>query len=65
MLGVWYAQALNFFALGVFSPFRYRSAPTFFPLLGHPLFCEQARKKDTAMIPNVNLTAIFFINKYM
>ncbi len=45
MLGVWYTQALNFLAF-VFSPLRILSAPTFFPLLGHPLFCEHARKKD-------------------
>ena len=28
--------ALNFFALGTFSPLKTRSAPTFLPLLGHP-----------------------------
>jgi hypothetical protein len=41
------AQALNFFALGTFSPLRCLSAPKFCPLLGHPYFGEQAKKKDT------------------
>ncbi len=27
---------LNLFAFGTFSPVNTRSAPTFFPLLGHP-----------------------------
>lgn len=31
-------HALNFFALGTFSPLRTRSAPTFLPSLGHPYF---------------------------
>jgi hypothetical protein len=30
---------LNFEALGTFSPLNILSAPTFFPLLGHPDFC--------------------------
>jgi len=29
--------ALNFLALGTFSPLRIRSAPTFLPLLGQPV----------------------------
>jgi len=30
--------ALNFGALGTFSPLKIRSAPTFFPSLGQPVF---------------------------
>jgi len=36
----WY-YALNFDAFGTFSPLRIRSAPTFLPLLGQPLFCPK------------------------
>jgi hypothetical protein len=51
---------LNFFARGTFSPLINLSAPTFFPLLGHPTFLEhEVAKKDI-----INRTDTDFKKKY-
>jgi hypothetical protein len=38
VLLVWFYVGLNLGGLESFSPLRIRSAPTFFPSLGHPYF---------------------------
>jgi len=55
-------QALNFLAFGTLSPLSSRSAPTFFPLLGHPDFCEQLQNIDTTKMESAAFKNKFLID---